>query len=518
MEEKITRKAWLGWALLVFWIPFQLNYDYLLNAFYHFGTPYNDAGLLAQLSWHGDWRLSTPLVYTNYPFLGVHCMLIMQLLNGLSYLVPLPMAEFYSIFIALINASLGLAMFYGFSCCIKARNHLHMAALALFSIAFAFNTVVMNGIWMGHFEYAIPLGIFLFLLFFARQQWRLATVFFVFTLLMREDAGLHIITVLGLLALLRFAKHRSLRKLKPEALYIVCALLFTGFAFWVTAAFRDYYSGIMGGVYLGNPPLAHLSWSLLAGRLKLIAGEHPYLWLGLIFTSITAIRARNIYYMVGYVACIPWFLVNWMAFNNNTGHLYAYYAFPFILILMWPMLAMFWRYGNDVPHKAMRQAMTLQMLLILSGLFVWGDGDDGLQFEPYYGARWGAYTIQQSTLNRRLVQDFVVKFETGAGDLGTVAGDEGMLSLIKYGQYQGRDLVRIDTKNPVDTVAYMESVRGYQFPPVVAQVQKNHLIHHYCLQGTTICLFSNRSFAQVAPLSTYLIEIPYKVPPISPVP
>ena len=87
-------------------------------------------------------------------------------------------------------------------------------------------------------------------------------------------------------------------------------------------------------------------------------------------------------------------------------------------------------------------------------------------------------TVSITTLNRRLVQDFVVKFETGAGDLGTVAGDEGMLSLIKYGQYQGRDLVRIDTKNPVDTVAYMESVRGYQFPPVVAQVQKNHLIHH----------------------------------------
>jgi hypothetical protein len=503
------------YAVLVFAVTFLLHYNYLINTYYHFGAAYNDAGILSQIVWRSDWKLTPPLFFVNYSFYGVHVTPIFNVLNALSYFVNTHMAEFYSTFIAATYASLALTLFYIISRCVILRNHWQIAGVALLCALFGFNPIIMNGIWIGHFEYAIPLGILLFVISYT-QGFRWGTlVAFVFTLSIREDAGLHLVAVLGLVGLLKVYQQRSFSAAKHEIVYSLIALIYSGLAMWLSLASRNYFGSTFQDIYSGKPPFAHISWTMLWERLSLISTEHIYLWSGFLLTVVVTIKSRNPYMLIGYAAYIPWFIMNWIAVNPNTGHLYAYYAFPFITSLAWPLLGVALQHGFPLPKYAVKQAFRLQIALVLVGLIMWNDVEKKPEFGPIFGARWGSYTIQHGAENRVQVRDFIGKLQSGAGNLGAVIADNGILSLAKGGQYQGKNMFRVEADKPANTIIYMEPY-GVPAPEVLAHAAKNKLATRYCMPATTVCIITDRSPAQLGLFLASFIEKPMPKPEKSP--
>ncbi len=508
------RTSW-SCGIFVVLVPFLLQYNFILNSFYQFGAPYFDAGLFAHVLWHNDWLIANPHAYGDFSYLLSHFTPVLMLTNQLSYFAPTQMVEYFAAFMACIYTSLALAMYYTLLTCVRPRGLTKTAALALLAIGFAFNGVLMHGIWLPHFEYAIPAGIFLFLVHYKLDHKYWAAFFLAFTLLLREDAGFHLTAVIGLLAAADYLRTRSFAAVKSEAWIIAISCGYSVFAWRMTFYLHSVYGvdgSIFSGMYSGTPPYAHLTGVLLSNRLHVILTELPYLWVGLLVSLGWAIYRHNVYWAIGFAAYIPWFIFNFTAYNENTGELYAYYAFPFMLSMGWPFIAVLWRYGRAFPHAAVREALTFQAMLVLVGLVVWNVENHHLDFGPaYYSSRWGSFRLQSSVENRASVREFAenVKYSP---DLGVMMVDYGMLSLTmgSVAQNQGvNDLRLLTDDNTIDSLAYFHAPGEHTPEPVVAdQIRKNKLSFRYSVIGTSIYVFTNHAPAQLGSFAALLTPRP----------
>lgn len=504
------------WGLAFAVLPFVLQYTYILNEFYYFGAPFLDAGFFANLVWRNDWLLSCPKAAAAYPYLGMHFSAFLVLINGLSYLAPTHMVEFFAAVMACIYASLAAAMYYALTVCVKPRTYWGVAALGALAIGFAFNGVVMQGVWMPHFEYGIPAGIFLFLLLYKTGSRNAAVFFFILTLIMREDAGLHVTGVLLVLIAAQSLQARRVTARKAEVVFAVVAFTYSLAAWWLTLRIRAAY-GIDGSsfkvTYSGIPAYAHLSTEALFTRAAKIFREAPYLWSGFLVSLLWALRRKNIYWIAGFVACIPWFVLNWTAYNPNTGVLYAYYAFPFVLGMGWPPIAAVWQYGRNLPAAAVWDVLAMQTALVIAGLVVWDTDGGHVSFGPSYWARWGSYTPQWETTPsgeetdiRPVVRKIALLLNNNE-KLGTVMLDSGMMSLTmgSNAQKRGLHLVRFDDTTPADTLAYF-CPTDYTPPAILTKAQQNKLSTHYHASEAPLCLFTSRSRDDLGTLAPLMLQ------------
>jgi hypothetical protein len=491
-----------------------------VNCFYFFGAGYFDAGLFANLLWHNDWLLTTPHVYQgDHSYITVHFSPLLMLVNGLSYLAPTHMVEFYATFMACIYASLAAAMCYTLMVFAPPKTLWRAFALALLATGFAFNGVVMQGVWMPHFEYAIPAGILMFLLHFTRGGMRWAIAFFALTLMMREDAGLHIAAVLALLIAAQRAHGRPFSEMKPAVIFAAAACLYSVVAGMIGYCVRSadaVTESVFQQIYSGTPAYAHLSFQLLGERAVKILNDAPYLYIGFLVSLGWAIYRRNVYWVIGFAAYIPWFLVNITANNPNTGVLYAYYAFPFVLSMGWPCIAILCRYGRTPPSGAVHDALVMQTALVFVGLAVWNTDDHHIDFGPTWWARWGSYVAEWDTAPadrevdiRPVVRNIARQVGANPG-LGTVLLDDGMMSLTmgSIPEQRGLSLLPLYAENAPDTIAYF---CPFDWPPpqeVLDKVKQGALPTHYAAIDAPICLFTNRSAGQLGSLAGLLTPKP----------
>lgn len=508
----ISVKAWRLWALAVFLIPYWLTYIYALNDFYHFGVPYADSGLFAHLLWHNDWHLANPHYRGDFSYFGVHYSPLLLLLNGLSYVVPAHMVEFCAGWRAALYASAGLALFYAFTLFLKPKTQWNMAFLALVAMGLSFNSVMTHSLWMVHFEYAIPLGIFVFLLLYCRRRHVAAAVVFGMTLMLREDAGFHLAMVLGLLALIGYYEKRRFSAVRSEVILALVASYYSLFALWIVGRIASDADAaqVIVFIYLGKEPFAHITLAMLMERIGTVWHRHMPIFLAMLATLIGAWRMKNPYLLAGFAASIPWLAVNLMALNPNTGVLYAYYSFPFLLGFAWPFLGSCWRYGYPLPPGSARASFILQAVLVLTGLLTWNKGPAFILQED---TRGGSFHVQESLRNRERIQDFIGQFDAGAGDLGIIIADPGILSLTSAA-YHGNYIIPIKrsygkgdaVRYPRgDTVLYLKAGRPARPDPIWKIARHNNLAHRFCLTGTSICMYTSRTQEQVKALSGYLV-------------
>ena len=209
---------------------------------------------------------------------------------------------------AAIYATLSLAMYYALTTIMRPRHSWQLVLITAISIAFSFNGIVMQGVWMPHFEYAIPAGIFLFLLHYKLGNIKWALFFFALTLIMREDAGFHIVAVLGLLTCLEYRKTRSLKAIRGELYLLLAAFCYSAFAWFMTFHIRKLY-GIDGSVFKEIIPagllIITLSLHLLSGRLYTMFIEKVYFWPAILVLSFFAWRTRNPYWIMELLLMYP---------------------------------------------------------------------------------------------------------------------------------------------------------------------------------------------------------------------
>ena len=60
----------------------------------------------------------------------------------------------------------------------------------------------------------------------------------------------------------------------------------------------------------------------------------------MLMTLLLSLLTRSVYLMVSLLAILPWVVLSFFAINQMASSFSNYYAFPFIVMLSWPILSL----------------------------------------------------------------------------------------------------------------------------------------------------------------------------------
>lgn len=509
----VTRGAWYLWAVFVFAVPCVLYYTYLVNGFYHYGTYFFDGGLFAHVVWHNDLSLTAPWPRADYSYMGIHFMPILWLANILSYALPLYMAEFLSLFLAATYGLIALSMFYTLQFFLDVKKLLPLMLAALLSLAVTFNALIVNALWLPHVEFAIPLGVFMFMVHYALGNRKWAALWFVLLLFSREDAGLHLAASMGLVMLADYYRTRDRARLKRHIAVLAMAIGYSVAALIIVTlisleAGRGLSSSVFHSIYLGNPAYAHLNSELLIHRITRIATERASLFAGVGLMAVWAIATRNLTLGIGLFAALPWLILNLCAYHNPTGIIYAYYIFPATIYVFWPVIAALWRHGRDIPADERRGAVILQLLVAGVMMVLVGPHDyTNIRLAPVELFQKSVLMPAPSREHRERMLRLVMLYENER-TLEHRGADTLALSLARLARPQSGLKTARNLRGTLNHMLYMSSDRNHADTMTIAIQRYHGLTRRYCLPAASLCLLTRVSKDQLGKVGEMLEEVP----------
>ncbi|MEN9316042.1 MAG: hypothetical protein RIS35_2435, partial [Pseudomonadota bacterium] len=97
-------------------------------------------------------------------------------------------------------------------------------------------------------------------------------------------------------------------------------------------------TGQFTDIYAGTGFFSHVSPELVAGRLKLYLDERLYAFAGFGACLLGYALTRRAALLLGALAGLPWLAIHLVAVSDAAGGLFSYYAFPFVVLLAWPLV------------------------------------------------------------------------------------------------------------------------------------------------------------------------------------
>ena len=177
-------------------------------------------------------------------------------------------------------------------------------------------------------------------------------------MLVREDAGFHLVAMLSLFIALNSLKGIPLKSQKPLCIFVVLAFLYSCLALVAAKLAFPHFSSFRW-VY-GNPPFGHVTIDLLANRLTQIWHSRVFVWLPLLLLIVGAVVFRAPYVFVGAIAFIPWLSVQLLAVGETAGTLNGHYAYPVILSIGWIGIAL-----ADAPRSIIDKLLRASFTAVL---------------------------------------------------------------------------------------------------------------------------------------------------------
>lgn len=317
-------------------IPLVAFTNLVLFHFYERGGFLLDSGLLASLVWHSNAALTQPDSLGGASFFATHVVPLFLLASQISWLLPASLPQFFAGFVGLSHSLLAVAVFWLLAQGYGLRQRGSVWLAALIGIGFAFSGLAIAIARYPHFETYIAAFFLLFAVARVLGHPRLAIMPLVLGLATREDAGLHYAAVL--LVTVMFDRLRGRRADPGDVWFALIALAYSA---TVMLGQRFMFPGnsAFARVYLGTPPFGHVDVALIGQRMLFVLVDRPYILLPALATALWAIRARNPVIVAGYVAAFPWLLLHILAISPLAGALASYYAFPFLIALGWPLIA-----------------------------------------------------------------------------------------------------------------------------------------------------------------------------------
>ncbi len=309
---------------------------FVLNHFFAHAPYLLDAGWYSDIIYHAGLFPKNPRIACDYAewYFGVHFSPMISAFSLLSYLQPLPRIEWYALHQALMFLPFGAAT-YALAARLQPEGLLRrLPVTVLAAFAFTFNGQVLKMIAYPHYEVAIGGLLCLLLVMLVTGRRRLAWVFLVLTLSVREDGGVHAACALAPLVYLHWrgvellVSRRTLLamigvSIVSTVIGVICQkLVFTGAA-------------VMSAVYLGDPIYSHISASVLADRVRLFLDTCQVMTYPFLATCLIAAIRRDPRYLLGWVVTLPWFVLNFLASQPQKATFEAYAGFPFVASIFW---------------------------------------------------------------------------------------------------------------------------------------------------------------------------------------
>jgi hypothetical protein len=411
-------------------------------------------------------------------------------------LLPVTDPQFFAGFTGLCHALPGLGVFWLLHSSFGLRRPFGVAIAATVALAFSFNGLALAIARYPHFEILIVGTFILFSVALIRRELVIAAVCFGICLATREDAGFHLFAVLFLLLLLNRRHGVSWQAQRPEIAFAVIALLYSITVLGLQAALIKGHSSF-ARIYLGDPPFGTLTFPVVAWRLLGWLLYRTYIVLPAIGTVLWALRARNPYIIVGYVAFLPWALLHLTAQNNIAGSLSGYYAYPFMIASFWPLAGVV----LDCRLRECRKSVAI-VVLAFSAMITGSFTAVSRQYNPGH-LELPASLLSPPSLARQATTERVMQqLARSKIDLGAVLVDGSVLALAPDSYTYSETVSGAATSHP-DTVIYF--AHGYEAEAARAIASAAGLDHHYLAPGTSIRLATARPLDRSSPLAALFI-------------
>ena len=413
-------------AAILFGLMLYFGYNSVMRVFYGVGA-ITDTFLFAGLIWHNNpLDLQMPGNYEAGAFSRIHWSPFLSLWTMASYLWPWDRISWFGLFSTLMYVAAPLLAFYML---LKVQNRISPRRYALILMITAFiplSPIFTNSLAMPHYEFWLPplLGLFALMLAFDRP--RLAVIPFTLALSMREDAPLHMLVMLGACLFIFFldAEGGILKRLgqlwherKAAIIYTFVTTLLAAGAMYAEKQLDD---GLhFKDVYAGHPPWAHVKWVVMEPRLYFFLYERSAIWLPLLLSLPPLLFPKWRLLAAGALAQIPWLLISLVSYNINPHEFDWYYGFPFMLVLLWPPLALLWL------KKPMKQWMMIWYLLIICGSVI-NNQYRGIHFSLNTDHTMLVDTISNPAAVAKVAEAITVDKEA----LGIIRADQASLGLV----------------------------------------------------------------------------------------
>lgn len=481
-------------AFGVFALPFAAFTSLMLYHFYVKGGFLWDSGLLAFLASQSDPALPTPHILGGGSFYATHASPIFALLGHIRQLLPVTDIQFFAGFSGFCHALPGLAVFWLLSAEYRLRTPLGTVVAALLGLAFSFNGLALAIARYPHFEMLIVGAALLFFVALLRSRFGLAALLFAVCLATREDAGFHLFAVLFLLIALDRWRGLSWRAQRAEIAFAAVAI---GYGLVVLAAQHAVFTGqsSFARIYLGKPAFGHISTAVLIERLTGYVRFRTYLVLPALIALVWAVRTRNPYILLGYVAFLPWGALHLFAESDIAGTLSAYYAYPFMIASFWPLIAV--RLDDRVRGAHAPAAVAA---LAFAGMVAGSFTALGSQANPGDIDLPAGFLSAPSPARQDAAERAVAELVRAKGGLGRVFVDGSILALAPDG-FLYDETVWGGKGNP-DTVIYFAG--GYESAAARAIAASAGLDKHYQAPGTAVRVATKRPIPPAPPLAVLL--------------
>lgn len=315
----------VGWA----------NGVFTYNHFYAAGPYIHDAGWFSHTVFRQGLSPSNPPVAEGAAhYFSLHLSLIVALGSALSYLFPGDRVGWYCLFQALIYAPLGAAAGLLIAPQQRPTRALAAAGVGAAALAFAFDGDAWISMGFPHFEVLLSAGICVMLAGLATGRRGLGWIGLAIAVSTREDGGAHAATFLAaLLACDLLGRPFPVTRRRLLAM-IAVALISTAAMMLVQ---RTVYHAVplFQNEYLGHPAYAHLTSAVLRARSAGLFDKALFVVLPFALTALLAGLDRDGRWMLGWLASLPWFALNFLAHQELKAQFALYTGFPFIASMFW---------------------------------------------------------------------------------------------------------------------------------------------------------------------------------------
>jgi hypothetical protein len=485
----------LAW-FMVFYVPFQMNANYIFNHFYHEGAYAFDSGWYAYLV-HHNIRSRNPFLGADYGFIytyaSTHISLLLKLASLVFFVVPATRIEAFAYFEGAIYASIALAVFSFFILNYRPDRYWQLALGIIIALGTVFCAPTLSGVGYPHYEASFAAGALAFFgaLIWGSSFW--AWFFFVVTLGIREDFGLQLFFFLAtLFAYETFLLKRPWKKNKDLLVFGAVGVATTCLLFHV----KSYFPGdnVFARIYSGVPPYAHLTVGLVWHRLDQWAHIY-YFWAPWFVIFIWGLWRKSRVALVGLVACIPWTLMALTAFADGASIFDTYHGFPTIVATIWPLFG-FVRQARvtGVPFDKNR------VLVIQAGLLVFSFAIYVLTV-PFFIFVKDMLIVDSG--ERQQIEHFVTIAEGGGISHDHTLFDQATLALIPDNVFRNELIDGLPHPVP-DNLWFYSSIWTRDF--VLPYLLGGELPYNYNLPGTRLMLARRTPLPPNDPMAPLLIE------------
>ncbi|HIJ85329.1 MAG: hypothetical protein HW380_3644 [Magnetococcales bacterium] len=359
-DSRNVFKMAVGFA--AFLVVFILNKTFILNHFYVDGAYLLDSGFFADLMYRNEFNPRVATILGGFVYNGNHFSLLHNLLNIISYIVPVEAILYYAIFQGLVYSSLTAAIFAVFYNSYDLNDHVTLTLAFIASVLFAFTGVAVVCVTYPHYEAIMSGMAILFLVFFFKKQYFYATLFFIACLSVREDSGFHLFCVLAVYLMYNLMTGKPWQDQKVLMGYTTASLFYSILAFAIQKFYFD-AGGTFKHVYMdGHDDLSWLTWGHVWSRLEKYSISLDYLWMPFVVLAIWAIIVRKPIFLLGFLAQIPWFGLHVFS-TGGISELGTYRLFPFLVAFAWPFLVSAVDCKGKLDQRLSRFYITFAILL-----------------------------------------------------------------------------------------------------------------------------------------------------------